>query len=38
MWRTWVIEKLRSGIGFSLAIDDVTDKAYYETQNHFASR
>ena len=38
MWWTWVIGKLRSGIGFSLAIDDVTDKACYETQNHFASR
>ncbi len=30
--------KIRRGIEFNLAIDNLTNKRYYETQNYFASR
>jgi outer membrane receptor protein involved in Fe transport len=29
---------LRRGIEFNLAIDNLTNKRYFETQNYFASR
>ena len=30
--------RLRRWVDFNLAIDNLTDKSYYETQNYFASR
>ncbi len=33
-----VTRQLRSGMDFTLGIDDLTDDAYYEMQNYFESR
>jgi hypothetical protein len=33
-----VTKPLRQGVDFNVAIDNLSNKAYYETQNHFQSR
>jgi len=33
-----VTRQLRRWVDFNLGIDNLTDKAYYETQNYFESR
>lgn len=33
-----LVKRLRRGLEFNLAVDNLTDKVYYETQNYFESR
>jgi outer membrane receptor protein involved in Fe transport len=38
VWDFGVARRLRRGVEFNLTIDNLTDRAYWETQNYYESR
>ena len=38
VWDLSLARPIRRGVEFNLALDNLTDRLYYETQNHFVSR